>query len=78
MTDTIRVFVNASMVELPAGADVEAAILAYDSSLLSSIGNGSAYVTDGRGIELEPGARLGSGAILRIVKRARRGGDADA
>jgi hypothetical protein len=77
MSGTILVFVNASVLELPAGADVRAALSAYDPSLLASIGNGSAYVTDGRGIELEPQALLASGAILRVVKRARRGADAE-
>jgi hypothetical protein len=81
MSDTIRVFVNASAVDLPAGADVAQAVRAFDATLESSIASGSAYVTDGRGIEIEPAARLTSGAILRVVVRARRGsrdGDADA
>jgi hypothetical protein len=78
MSGTILVFVNASVLELPAGADVRAAISAYDPSLLASIENGLAYVTDARGIETEPQAPLASGAILRVVKRARRGADADA
>jgi hypothetical protein len=77
MTGTIRVFVNASALELPAGADVERAIFAYDPTLLPRIGTGSVYVTDGRGIELEPQVLLANGAILRVVKRARRGVDAD-
>jgi hypothetical protein len=81
MSDTIRVFVNASAVDLPAGADVAQAVLAFDATLEPSITSGAAYVTDGRGIEIEPDVRLTSGAILRVVVRARRGtrdGDADA
>lgn len=81
MSDTIRVFVNATALDLPAGADVAQAVLAFDAALEPSIASGAAYVTDGRGIEIEPDARLTSGAILRVVVRARRGsrdGDADA
>jgi hypothetical protein len=78
MGGTILVFVNGSGLKLPASADVAAAIAAYDPSLMSSIGKGAAYVTDGRGIELELGGRLASGAILRVIVRARRGADADA
>jgi len=81
MNDTIRVFINASAVDLPAGADVAQAVRAFDATLEPSIASGAAYVTDGRGIEIEPGARLSGGAILRVVVRARRGtrdGDADA
>jgi len=57
------------------------AVRAFDATLEPSIASGAAYVTDGRGIEIEPGARLSGGAILRVVVRARRGtrdGDADA
>ncbi len=72
---TIRVFVNASAVDLPAGADVREAVRAFDNQLDASIAEGAAYVTDGRGIEIDPASRLASGAILRVVVRARRGGD---
>jgi hypothetical protein len=81
MNDTIRVFVNASAVDLPAGADVGEAVRAFDAALEASITEGVAYVTDGRGIPIDPGSRLASGAILRVVVRARRGdgrGDGDA
>jgi hypothetical protein len=83
MTGTIRVFVNASAVDLPAGADVAEALRAFDPALEASIAAGGAYVTDGRGIEIDPASQLVSGAILRVVVRARRGvggesGDADA
>jgi hypothetical protein len=81
MSGTIRVFVNASAVDLPAGADVAQAVRAFDATLEPSIASGTAYVTDGRGIEIDPAVRLTGGAILRVVVRARRGsrdGDADA
>jgi hypothetical protein len=78
MTDTIRVFVNATALDLATGARVEEAVAAYDPSLATGLRNGAAYVTDGRGIEMEQDAPLASGAILRVVVRARRGSDADA
>jgi uncharacterized membrane-anchored protein len=81
MSDTIRVFVNAVPVDLPSGADVAHAVRAYDATLEPSIASGAAYVTDGRGIEIDQAARLTAGTILRVVVRARRGGrggDADA
>jgi hypothetical protein len=75
----IRVFVNAGAVDLPPGADVADAVRAADSSLLDKIAGGAAYVTDGRGIEIDPSTLLVSGAILRVVVRARaRDADADA
>ena len=81
MSDTIRVFVNASAVDLPAGAEVGQALRAFDPALERDVASGAAYVTDGRGIEIDPSARLASGAILRVALRDRRGGgaaDADA
>jgi hypothetical protein len=77
MSDTIRVFVNTTVIDLPPGSDVGQAVRAYDADLEASIARGAAYVTDGRGIEMDPTSRLASGAILRIVMRARRGADAD-
>ena len=75
----IRVFVNAVAVDLPAGAVVADAVRTTDSSLLDKIAGGTAYVTDGRGIEIDPSTPLESGAILRVVVRARaRSADADA
>jgi hypothetical protein len=79
MTDTIRVFVNTSAVDLPIGADVAQAVRAYDPAIGDQIAMGAAYITDGRGIEIAPAAPLQSGAIIRVVVRARRRSpDADA
>ena len=81
MSTIIRVFVNASAVDLPPGADVAQAVRAFDPTLEPRIATGAAYVTDGRGIAVEPATRLSAGAILRVVIRSRRAdgsGDADA
>jgi hypothetical protein len=73
VTDTIRVFINMTMLELPAGAVVEDAVRAYDPGLEAGLASGAVLLTDGRGIELDRGSRLASGAILRVIERARRG-----
>jgi hypothetical protein len=80
MKDTIRVFVNAGPLDLPAGADVAQAVRLFDPALERQIAGGTAYVTDGRGIEIDPASPLSSGTILRVVVRARRSesGHADA
>jgi hypothetical protein len=77
VTDTIRVFVNATAVDLASGARVDEAVAAYDPSVVTGLQSGAAYVTDGRGIEIQGDAPLSNGAILRVVVRARRGPDAD-
>lgn len=78
MNETIRVFVNAGAVDLPAGSDVGTAVRAFDPGLEAQIAGGTAYVTDGRGIEISSQAPLAAGAILRIIVRARRGQGVDA
>jgi hypothetical protein len=78
MTETIRVFVNTTALDLPAGADVGQAVRALDPELAASLERGAAFVTDGRGLEVDPAGMLVSGSILRVVMRARRGADADA
>jgi len=80
MKDTIRVFVNAGPLDLPSGADVAQAVRLFDPALERQITSGTAYVTDGHGIEIDLTSPLVGGAILRVVVRARRSesGHADA
>ncbi|HKH82295.1 MAG TPA: hypothetical protein VKA25_01290 [Gemmatimonadales bacterium] len=78
MTATIRVFVNAAPLDLPAGSRVSAAILALDPELAQQVSAGSAYVTDGRGIQIAGDSPLTAGAILRVIVSARRSQNVDA
>lgn len=78
MNETIRVFVNAGTVDLPIGADVGAAVRAFDPALERQVASGAAFVTDGRGIEIPPESPLARGAILRVIVRVRRSERADA
>jgi hypothetical protein len=78
MLPAIRVFVNSGIVDLPAGSAVADAVREFDPALSQRLSAGEAYVTDGRGIEVNPAESLASGAILRVVIRARRGSSADA
>ena len=50
------------------------AVRLFDPAFERQIASGAAYVTDGRGIEIDPASPLAGGAILRVVVRARRGG----
>jgi hypothetical protein len=79
VSDPIRVFVNATPVDVPPGASVRAALEIHDAVLAARAEAGAALVTDARGLALPLESPLGAGAILRVVVRARRGdGDADA
>jgi hypothetical protein len=72
MSDKVVVFVNASSVQIAPGAAVIEALRAFDPVLATAVLNGTAYVTDGRGLEIDPDTPLQSGAILRAGVRARR------
>ena len=81
MTGDIRVFINATPVDIPPGSDVRAALGCHDPAMAASADAGTAAVTDARGIALPLDAPLAAGSILRVIVRARRGprdGDADA
>jgi len=79
VSDSIRVFVNAAPVDVPAGANVRVALEAHDPTLAARAEDGAALVTDARGLALPLESALGAGAILRVVIRARRSDpDADA
>jgi hypothetical protein len=81
VSDALRVFINGSPIDIAPGTDVRAALRAYDPALEERVAAGTAFVTDGRGIEMESETRLAAGSILRVVIRSRRGGgtlDADA
>jgi hypothetical protein len=72
MSATLTVFVNERALRLPPGADVLAAVRAFDPALEAALDEGAAYVTDGRGIPVAPTASLSGGAILRVVVSSRR------
>jgi hypothetical protein len=66
------------MVDLPADAAAGDAVRLFDATLGERVAAGAAYMTDGRGVEVNPAEPLTNGAILRVIVRARRGPDADA
>ncbi|HEX3234341.1 MAG TPA: hypothetical protein VHR41_09085 [Gemmatimonadales bacterium] len=74
----MRVFVNATPVEIDPGTTVRGAVRAHDPALELRLAAGSAYVTDARAIEVAPDSGLMEGAILRVVSRAPRSGGDDA
>ncbi|HET7426765.1 MAG TPA: hypothetical protein VFJ50_06975 [Gemmatimonadales bacterium] len=73
----MRVYVNATPVDVAAGTDVRGALRAHDPGLEASAAAGAALVTDARGIELPLDGALAAGSILRVVLRARRPTGAD-
>lgn len=78
MSELIPVFVNDRVVRMAAECVLADAVAAVDAELARAVREGSARVTDGRGIALDPGTAVYPGAILRVVVSARRREDTDA
>ena len=68
----MRIFVDEQAVEAPSGATVAAAVSADDPDLAAALRDGRAYVTDGVGRPMDPGTPVFAGAIVRVVRSARR------
>jgi hypothetical protein len=68
----MRIFINATPIDVEPGTDVRTAVRAHDAALDAKLATGAAYVTDARGIAVAPDAPLAAGSILRVVLSARR------
>ncbi len=69
---TIPVFVNDRRLTVSRGTTAGAAAALADPTLAETLGEGRAHLTDGRGIRIDAAAVVGAGAIIRVVKSARR------
>jgi hypothetical protein len=78
MSDSIPVFVNERALAVPLGSSAAEAVSLFDAALAVRLADGSASVTDARGLPVSPGAVLSAGAILRVAASARRVGGVDA
>jgi hypothetical protein len=68
----MTVFVNERAVQLPEGSPARRAVEQHDPTVAARLDAGTAYLTDGRGIRLDPDAPLPPGGIVRVVVSARR------
>lgn len=80
MTQTVRVFVNAAGLDVPAGATVLDAVRTFDASVADAVASGARLVTDSRGLPVANEATVYAGAIFRVVanRSGVAGADADA
>jgi hypothetical protein len=77
----MRIFINDRPCDASDGADVQSAVVAGNPDIAPRLADGSAYVTDGRGIRIALDSPVSAGSILRVVVSARRpdqAADADA
>jgi hypothetical protein len=72
MSESIRVYVNARGLDVPAGSLALDAVRAFDPATADLVAARDRALTDSRGLPVEPDAQLYMGAILRIVSGRRR------
>lgn len=78
VSDTLPIFVNDRALRVPVGATLGAALAEHDPELLAEVLGGTARVTDGRLLPVDPDSVVHAGAIYRVARSARAAGAADA
>jgi hypothetical protein len=74
----VRVFVNATGVEVPAGSTALDAVRAWSSEAADEVTASRRLITDSRGLPIDAAAPMSAGSILRLVaNRDRSSQDVD-
>ena len=74
----VRVFVNASGVEVPAGSTALDAVRAFSADAANEVAASRRLITDSRGLPIDSETPMSAGSILRIVaNRDRSSHDTD-
>lgn len=69
---TVRVFVNASGVDVPSGATALDAVRAWNADAATDVDAGRRLITDSRGLPIDAASPMSAGSILRLVLRRDR------
>jgi hypothetical protein len=78
---SLRVFVNATGVDVPPGATVLDAVRIFDVAAADAVLSGDRIVTDSRGLPVPATDEVHAGSIFRLLPKRRAAGvqsDADA
>jgi hypothetical protein len=70
--EVLRVFIDARGVDVPPGATAIDAVEALDPSVAAAVRGGEKLLTDSRGLPIDGGTKLQSGAIFRIIPKRDR------
>ncbi|HET9425308.1 MAG TPA: hypothetical protein VFO55_08060 [Gemmatimonadaceae bacterium] len=70
--ESLRVFIDARGVDVRPGATAIEAVEAFDPAVATAVRAGAKILTDSRGLPIDSGSALESGAILRLVSRRDR------
>ena len=68
----IRVFVNSTGLDVPAGATALDAVRAWNADAADEVADGRRVIADSRGLNTEPDSPAHGGAIYRVLPARRR------
>lgn len=71
-TGTVRVFVNAVGVNVPAGSKILDAVHGFNPAEAAAVARGEKVVTDSRGLPIDAELRVSAGSIFRLVPVRKR------
>ena len=74
---SVRVFVNAVGVMVPAGSSILDAVRRWDESEATAVADGEKMVTDSRGLPIDVDQRVSAGSIFRLVPVRKRAAQRD-
>ena len=72
-TRMVRVFVNATGVEVPAGSTALEAVRVWSDEAAGDVAADRRVITDSRGLPIDAGTTMSAGTILRLVAKRERG-----
>lgn len=67
MPDSVRVFVNANGVDIPAGGTALDAVRAWNAEAAQEVVGGKRLITDSRGLPIDGDSPMSAGSILRLI-----------
>jgi hypothetical protein len=68
----VRVFVNASGVEVPVGSTALEAVRVWNEQAAGDVTADRRVITDSRGLPIDPSTTMSAGSILRLVAKRER------
>jgi hypothetical protein len=77
MSESIRVFVNASGVDVPPGSTAIDAVRAFDAAAAQEVSGGTRIITDSRGLPIDGATPMSAGSILRLIAKRDRSAASD-
>jgi hypothetical protein len=73
----MRVYVNSTGLDVPAGATALDAVRAWNATAADEVSTGERLIADSRGLETSPDTPVHGGAIFRVLPVRRRQDDGE-